>query len=1594
MKIQKRKISDDCPDSNSLEIKTHVPQLERLLSDFLTFEKVLTFKAKPITIAVAESILLAVITDPAIAYDWSNPPSAEASTGFKAVEVKNFVDTLDGTSGQTLYFLQGSNPGDKKLDITVTQEYPMLSAWNAFYDKQFYIVGGFRTLPGGSGSLREPYFKALGQPVQIDAATKKEYVTYDGKNYWLTSDGKSTGEALSSGASRYIVNFNVSDGATGTFKIYGARSELFNPNEDRTSEDAIGASNWNKVNINFIEKSVEHPTAGGSILTRIVFGGRSAQMEGWKTYEGYKTNHNEVHVKGTQLKGVTGWVFDSTFDANALTPELISRAGVWGAEGYETDCNYVNVVDSVITGATPDARKYGLIGGRGFFSYRLNTGENLAESAISNNNIVVVKNSAIGFENNYSAYDSRDGSGTAQPKKGQSFSVIGGYSPGKAENNIVVLEDVRINGNVYGAFELKNKMTGENGLRSLDPNLVSLRNVSLEKGSSIYGTATGDTQAADPYDKDPLPIVDWNATMEGQQFFDERKMQAVNRRRGVVDIAERVETDSLYARYVQFGQYIKTNIQPGIVVDVTSSYFPHTYEDTDSVVTLDTTTSLEQNTAHLTYGETGFISLGQQVAGSYVINRNGFHSDLSPKDKNIESSTTTGKHNFWVGAYVNTVDQVDGDGTSFNTKENLFKDGDVNHLYGEEGDQVLSLLTHDDGMLYSKESGDGSQNPSLMHHFRYNYQGLVLFTGVSEGKEGSAIQISFDEIAEFRKSEGQNTNAFGNTFIGIIKDGKVYFKGSASDGDTTTDQVKMTFDVPYSIYQRGEKVADAVYSFYKYMHFDGSDDKFTDGSGQVVDGKVTAGVVDGVNTAAGIGIKYWLKEIQILPQKQLVLNGAKEGDRLEVENFQADSTTKRKQELYTLSAHVTGSGGVAIAQDSTVVIGTPSTIYTINSLNQPNEYSGLTTVGDGATLIFGIDGAIGSNQIYTSGFLINKGASVYLQGHTQTVGALKIAENAKVDFGQKAEVGFDNSYQADLGGTGGELTVKGDAEVDGLFFGEEKAKLIIDQGVANINSRNSGFSGTVELKTARGYLNKSTALENAQAVVSAKSSLYFTSAESPVTRDADPRSAAYIRGVQNAGDVFLSSGEDKVSNLNHVNVAEDYLGESGSVIHYRGLVQGANNSYVDVIHSDTASGTSKVSFGDDHNKIPVSGIFKEARGEKTLKSEGIPIFVIADKGIEGNQLRLEMQPFGVVAKDNEAYKWIYSLGYNDEEQGSQRTWVLYNSDDKDHYEPLVPPKEEENLVLRPEAGAYVGASQSWAKMHMRLHDRFGQAYYIDPFDGEEKPAAAWIRQVGSHSHFRMAGGQSKTHSNTAVTQIGGDLLRNEFNEDWKYIGGVFAGGLYNRSDSRSWDSAKSRSDGYSLGVYGTLYTGNSPDDGFYVDSWLLFGRYDNKIWSDEISPFKFKSHGWVWSVETGYTIPIGESGSKDYNKLIWTFQPEAQLVWDGVKANSANDSFGTKYRQLGTDNVTLRVGARLHANYMNKGLGFIEGNWIHNSKKAGVQMGTDKVYMDGGRNLGEFRMGLEGHLSRNMLGWATVGVQAGKSGYHNETAQIGIKYMF
>lgn len=1469
---------------------------------------------------------------------------------------------------------------------------------------------------------------------------------------------------------------SVTFGKNVTFmgKFFGSRNDLGGGltatiNSDVVPDAAtIGEANNNTLNLIQEENSC--------LYVKIAYGGRSAQLDSINgssvnvqgvttkaVHKGFQTNYNKVKIQGVidgQAKDLVTAKIDekgtvTTQDKNYGNSSLLITKGVFGAEGYEANNNMVVVNNTVLVAGMPAARKLGLVGGRGDYYQRINQlelpdgnggtvknnaliwdGDSLAkQSGYANNNVVIVDNSYIGFRvpianNNWDLWPSQDFPTSWKDEKNpeHAFSIYGGWSIGEAKDNIVSLKNSVVNGNVIGGYELLNRAdASKDDMRNLNANLVSLFNTKLTKGSSVYGTATGSGVAE----------VDANTKFVR---LSESSLQAVNRRRGVVYFAGENEADSVWARYVHFGQYVDNAVlekNPDVEKNITRDYYP-TSENYQSTVgnqnyKVSDSEALKRITSSNAEANQYSMQLGDLVAKTYVVNRTGFHSSLTSQDSDNVSTVTNGLHNFWVGAYVNLVSNVDGDGKLFNKdSQDLFKDKKtytVNHNYGDgatSADQNLSLLVHDDGMVYNfkpttvagvAQDQNATHRPSLMHQFRYHYDGLVLYVGVNpgveyvEGNSGAdptenkiqAVEISFEEIEKFRKGEG--VNAFGNTFVGVFLEGNPhpFFSDSKPDGLKTVNADLMTFEPikengrpGFDIYQNGQVVAEATYGIYKYLHFDGKDGTISDidqnGKTLTYTGKVTT-----AGESGGIGIKYWLKSLNILDNKMLTLNGV-------TENTDIGTTVSiDPQERYTLSAELTGNGGVLIPENNIVVLGTPKTIYNIKVQNYadnaevefnpalPNSYTGVTLLESDALLAAGIDGALGSDSSYTSALQLVEGktgkTAFYLQGHQQVIGSLTVEENALLSLTEDAPIEVKSKdgkgYTANRGTTDGELTIRKGGLVAGNIKGEAKSIINVEGYSLDISSANPDFLGTVYLKDgANGLLNNQNALEAAAANVGKDSSLYFLTSAAPAITKAVGNTTATIRAITNSGHVYLSNAglEQKLDTLNVVNVKNAYEGSGGSEIHYRGLVQGPNNSQVDVIRAETATGTSKVVFG-DHSHLPPIGVFAQSKGEKTPKENGIPVFIVEKRTDNADDLVLTMKDFGVKAKENEAYKWVYSLGYNDMDDGS-REWVLYNKDDKPS---LINP-------LRPESGAYIANSEAWAKMHMRLHDRFGQAYYIDPFDGEEKKAAGWVRQVGTHSHFKA--GSSKTHARTAITQVGADLIRNEANEDWKYIGGVFAGGLYNRANTRSWDSAKSRSDGYSLGIYGTIYTGNSPDDGFYVDSWLLFGRYDNKVWGDENPGFKYKSRGWVWSVESGYTIPLSESGTKDYNKLIWTFQPEVQVVWDGVRASSVVDNTGTKYTQLGKDNVSIRVGARLHANYMNKGLGFIEGNWIHNTKSPGVRMTNGDIYRNGGRNVGEFRMGLEGHLSRNTLGWATVGVQAGKSGYHNETAQIGLRYMF
>ena len=51
-------------------------------------------------------------------------------------------------------------------------------------------------------------------------------------------------------------------------------------------------------------------------------------------------------------------------------------------------------------------------------------------------------------------------------------------------------------------------------------------------------------------------------------------------------------------------------------------------------------------------------------------------------------------------------------------------------------------------------------------------------------------------------------------------------------------------------------------------------------------------------------------------------------------------------------------------------------------------------------------------------------------------------------------------------------------------------------------------------------------------------------------------------------------------------------------------------------------------------------------------------------------------------------------------------------------------------------------------------------------------------------------------------------------------------------------------------------------------------------------------------------------------------------------------------------------------------------------------------HIQGARNLGELKLGIEGQLNRNLHVWGNVAEQIGSKGYSDTQAILGMKYTF
>ena len=206
--------------------------------------------------------------------------------------------------------------------------------------------------------------------------------------------------------------------------------------------------------------------------------------------------------------------------------------------------------------------------------------------------------------------------------------------------------------------------------------------------------------------------------------------------------------------------------------------------------------------------------------------------------------------------------------------------------------------------------------------------------------------------------------------------------------------------------------------------------------------------------------------------------------------------------------------------------------------------------------------------------------------------------------------------------------------------------------------------------------------------------------------------------------------------------------------------------------------------------------------------------------------------------------------------------------------PAAPPKSEHQY--RPEFGSYLANSYAANTLFMtRLHDRLGETQYTDMLTGEQKVTSLWMRNVGGHTRFNDGSGQLKTTANRYVLQLGGDVAQWSTDGLDRWHLGLMAG--YGNSQSRSASSltgyrSRGEVNGYSVGLYGTWYANEADKSGTYVDSWVLYNWFDNKVMGQDQATESYRSSGVTASVEAGYSVKVGESDrtSRKRRPFGWT----------------------------------------------------------------------------------------------------------------------------
>ncbi|HHI8418166.1 TPA: autotransporter outer membrane beta-barrel domain-containing protein, partial [Escherichia coli] len=626
-----------------------------------------------------------------------------------------------------------------------------------------------------------------------------------------------------------------------------------------------------------------------------------------------------------------------------------------------------------------------------------------------------------------------------------------------------------------------------------------------------------------------------------------------------------------------------------------------------------------------------------------------------------------------------------------------------------------------------------------------------------------------------------------------------------------------------------------------------------------------------------------------------------------------------------MSARITGTGDLAFNSQKD---------ETVSLSNQNNDYTGVTDIR-GGNVLMNSDSALGQ----TSEIRLATDTRLDMNGHSQTAGKLNGAAGSVLNI------------------NGGNLTLTEGGVSAGILSGN--GALNVSGGVLDITGASSALTATTtvgEKATVKVHDNDALGtgtVNTAGTLILGKtdSPVMLASSQVNITENGTLSGYGGVSGnVTNSGTLDLRA--DAPGNV--LTVGGNYTGNNGRLL-------------INTVLGDDSSATDKLVIkGDASGQTRVAVTNAGGTGAQTLN--GIELI-----HVDGNADSAEFVQAGRIA----AGAYDYTLGRG---QGSNSgNWYLTsgrNTPDPGSRPEPVPGGYDNDL--RPEAGSYTANMAAANTLFVtRLHERLGPVQYTDVMTGETKNTSMWMRHEGGHNRWRDGTGQLKTQGNRYVVQLGGDIAQWGRGETDRWYLGVMAGygNDHNNTDSvRTGYRSKGSVNGYSTGLYATWFANDETHNGAYLDTWAQYGWFDNHVKGDGLPGESWKSKGLTASLETGYTWKAGEFSGSHGSLNEWYVQPQAQVVWMGVKADEHRESNGTRVESTGDGNVRTRLGVKTWIkghNRMDDGKSrefrpFVEVNWLHNTREFGTRMNGVTVHQDGARNIGEVKAGVEGQINNRL----------------------------